>query len=90
MIPLETERLLIRRMSESDLDDFLAYQTHPEVMRYQPYEPATRESAARFLAKQSVVEPDDAGAHLAFAVHHRRDDKTIGEVIIDFSRAMNG
>lgn len=83
MIPLETERLIIRRMSETDLDDFLAYQTHPDVMRYQPYEPATRESAARFLAQQAVAEPDDAGGHLAFAVHHRRDDKMIGEVILD-------
>jgi RimJ/RimL family protein N-acetyltransferase len=45
MIPFETERLIIRRMSESDLEDFLAYQTLPEVMRFQPYEPATRESA---------------------------------------------
>jgi RimJ/RimL family protein N-acetyltransferase len=83
MIPLETERLVIRTMSERDLGDFLAYQTHNDVMRYQPYEPATRESAVRFLVKQAVAKPDDAGAYLAFAVHHQRDDKMIGEVSID-------
>ena len=82
MIPQETERLVIRRMSETDLEDFLAYQTHPEVTRYQPYEPATPESAARYLAKQAVAEPADEGAYLAFAVHHKQDNKMIGEVSI--------
>lgn len=90
MIPVETERLIIRHMSESDVEDFLAYQTHPEVTRYQPYEPATRESALRFLAKQAVAEPSDAGAYLAFAVHHKRDNKMIGEVGIEvFPRAQS-
>lgn len=83
MIPWETERLIIRRMSESDLEDFLEYQTHPEVMQYQSYEPATIEIATRFLSKQTLVEPSDEGAYLAFAVHHKRDNKMIGEVSIE-------
>ncbi len=42
-------------MDPGDVDDFLAYQTYPEVMRYQPYEAATAEGAAHFLAKQDCA-----------------------------------
>jgi len=91
MPPVLTERLIVRRMSPGDLDDFLAYQTHPEVMRYQPYEPATPERAARFLAKMAVAaEPGDEGAYLAFAVEHRGEDRMIGEVSIEvFPKAQS-
>ncbi|MBC7805847.1 MAG: GNAT family N-acetyltransferase [Akkermansiaceae bacterium] len=83
MIPIETERLLIRRMSEQDVEEFLEYQSHPEVMRYQPYEAATPERAAYFLRIQSTSEPSDEGAYLAFAVHHKEENRMIGEVSIN-------
>jgi len=91
MIPTATERLFVRRMAPGDIDDFLAYQTHPEVMRYQPYEPATPESAARFLAKQAAAgEPGDGGAYLAFAVEHKVGRRMIGEVSIEvFPKAQS-
>ncbi len=83
MIPAvfaETERLVVRRMLPTDIENFLAYQTHPEVMRYQPYEPATRETAARFLFKMAQMEPSDKGFYIAFAVAQRAENKMIGEV----------
>jgi RimJ/RimL family protein N-acetyltransferase len=86
MLPIETERLIIRRMDEADCDDFLAYQRHPDVMRYQYYEPATLEIATRFLQKQATVDVDmfhDTGGRIALAVHHKADDKMIGEVGIE-------
>jgi len=91
MIPVETKRLIIRRMSDSDLGNFLAYQTLPEVMRYQPYESATPDSAAIFLAKQaSAPDPGEEGGYLAFVVHHKQDEKMIGEVSIEvFPRAQS-
>lgn len=86
MIPevlAETERLRVRRMSPDDVDEFLAYQTHPKVMRYQPYEPATRESAIRFLTKEATQEASEDGYYIAFAVCHNRDQKVMGEVCLD-------
>jgi hypothetical protein len=62
-------------MAETDLLDFLAYQTHPEVLRYMPIEPLTEEQAMRFLARQAVVEIGDEGGYIAFAVHHVGDAK---------------
>ncbi len=83
MEPVVTQQLIIRRMAETDLLDFLAYQTHPEVLRYMPIEPLTEEQAMRFLARQAVVEVGDEGGYIVFAIHHVGDAKMIGEVGIN-------
>ena len=83
MEPVVTRRLIIRRMTETDLLDFLTYQTHPEVLRYMPVEPLTEERAMRFLARQAVVEIGDEGGYIVFAIHHIGDAKMIGEVGIN-------
>lgn len=82
--PIVTKRLIIRRMAETDLLDFLAYQTHPEVLRYTPIEPLTQERATQFLARQAVVEISDEGGYIVFAIHHVGDVKIIGEIGINF------
>ena len=50
MEPVVTQRLMIRRMTETDLFNFLADQTHPKVLQYMPTGPLTEERAMRFLA----------------------------------------
>lgn len=75
-----TERLLIRRMAITDLQDFLAYQTHPESLRYLPGEPFTEEKAADFLARQTSLEVGDEGGWIAFAVELRSEKRMIGEI----------
>ncbi|BBD62827.1 GCN5-related N-acetyltransferase (plasmid) [Nostoc sp. HK-01] len=70
-------------MAQTDLLDFLAYQTHPEVLRYMPVEPLTQERAIDFLARQAVVEIGDEGGYIVFAVHHIVDAKIIGEIGIN-------
>lgn len=44
--PIRTERLVLRLHTPADLDDVYAYQSDPEVARYQLYEPRTREQVA--------------------------------------------
>ncbi|BAY43708.1 hypothetical protein SAMD00079811_12890 [Scytonema sp. HK-05] len=53
MEPVVTKRLIIRRMTETDLLDFLTYQTHPEVLRYMPVEPLTEERAQYCSVKEN-------------------------------------
>ncbi|GEM_PF-158352 len=93
MFPRVTERLVVRRFTEGDLEDFLAYQTHPEVMRFQPHAPPTRESAARFLAAQAAGAPDgpgDAGGFVAFAAERREDNRVIGDVTLNVYPRAHG
>jgi RimJ/RimL family protein N-acetyltransferase len=53
--PLRTERLLLRMMASDDVDDIHAYQSLPEVCRYLPYEPRSREQVAEKIAKYSTA-----------------------------------
>jgi RimJ/RimL family protein N-acetyltransferase len=52
---LRTERLLLRPMTEADVDDIHAYQSREDVCRYLPYEPRTRDEVAEKVAKFSLA-----------------------------------
>jgi RimJ/RimL family protein N-acetyltransferase len=57
--PIETERLLLRPLEPGDVDAVHAYQSLPDVCRYIPYEPRSRETVAERLA-----DPDKTRATL--------------------------
>ncbi len=44
--PIRTQRLVLRLHTAADVDDVHAYQSDPEVTRYQLYDPRTREEVA--------------------------------------------
>ena len=52
MTRLETERLILRPYREDDLDGFYACVSDPEVVRYEPYRPMSREEARQTLASR--------------------------------------
>jgi len=64
--PVETSRLLLRPIDPSgDIEAMYAYQSLPEVCRYIPYEPRTREDVARRLSdpekvRSTLTEPGQA------------------------------
>ncbi|MGC4045455.1 MAG: GNAT family protein [Armatimonas sp.] len=80
MIPIETNRLIIRRMAPTDLKDFLAFNTHPANLEYQTVTPFTEEKAIEYLEKQAIMEPGEAGGWLGLAIELRSEARIIGEV----------
>lgn len=52
MTRLETGRLILRPYREDDLDGFCACVSDPEVVRYEPYRPMSREEAGQTLASR--------------------------------------
>jgi|SRR5579875_736063 len=48
--PLRTERLVLRTLSPDDADALFAYRSLPEVARYVPFEPMSRERIGERLA----------------------------------------
>ena len=53
----ETERLILRRYVEEDLEDLLEYLSDGEVVKYEPYRPMTPEEAK--TSRPKVVFVDD-------------------------------
>ena len=52
---VRTARLLLRPMTDADLDDIHAYQSRPDVCRYLPFEPRSRDEVAEKIAKYSAA-----------------------------------
>lgn len=48
---IETERLILRPLRLTDVDDLLEYQSHPEIVRYIPWPERTREQVVEAAEK---------------------------------------
>jgi RimJ/RimL family protein N-acetyltransferase len=83
--PIRTERLLLRPLDPlTDVDAVHAYQSRPDVCRYIPYEPRSRDEVAQRLAdreknRSTLEEP---GQVLWLAVVRRDTGQLIGDVIL--------
>lgn len=77
---LETERLILREISERDFDAVHAYASDPEVVEYVPWGPNTPQDTHDFLARtmtQAVAEPR---LDYVFAVELRDSPGMLGSV----------
>src|SRR5437879_3991467 len=67
-LPLVVGELVLRRIGPADARDLLEYRSHPEVARYQYWEPQTAERIADVIDLQSQVRVGDPGPPLVLAV----------------------
>lgn len=82
----ETERLLLRQFSRSDLETFLAYRNDPAVAKYQSWDvPYPREKAIEFIQKMSITIPFHS-SWLQLAVELKSTGKMIGDVAFFITR----
>jgi hypothetical protein len=59
-LPIRTERLVVRRLEQSDLERFASYRADRVLARYQGWTPMTLDEAREFMASmptQSMLEP---------------------------------
>ncbi|MCP5049238.1 MAG: GNAT family N-acetyltransferase, partial [bacterium] len=50
MIKLQSSRILLRRLEDSDLADFLEYRSRPEVAKYQYWKPFDEVRARQYIS----------------------------------------
>lgn len=82
-LPIETDRLTVRRYLETDYDDLLKLQSSPEVTRFLLYDPKTPEQVRESLATRMTDVPMDAeGQALTLAVILRETGQHLGEVTL--------
>jgi RimJ/RimL family protein N-acetyltransferase len=78
--PLPAERVVLRRLRESDASAFAAYRSDPEVARYQSWEPPYALAKAQALVTgMNARHPDTPGEWFQFAVALRDTDQLIGD-----------
>jgi RimJ/RimL family protein N-acetyltransferase len=80
---IRTERLLLRRYREDDLDRLADIQSLPEVARYLPLGPRSREETEAALAKRIAntrLEHDDDA--VTFAAERREDGLLLGDATL--------
>ncbi|MEV6560352.1 GNAT family N-acetyltransferase [Nocardia sp. NPDC051756] len=82
-LPIETERLILRTATAADLDDMYAYKSQPDVCRYLPYEPMSRDQVAERLAgvwaRTELTEVDQG---LNLSVEDKATGRLLGDVVL--------
>ena len=82
-LPIETDRLTLRRYVENDYDDLLKLQSNPDVTRFLLYDPKTPEQVKESLAGRLADVPMDTdGQALTVAVILRDTGRHLGEVTL--------
>ena len=76
---LETQRLIIRKLKDSDLEAFTAYRSDPEVCRLQSFEPFTHEDSRDFIANQNS-EFGQPGKWTQLGIALKESDELIGDI----------
>ena len=76
---LESERLILRRFTDSDLVRFLAYRNDPEVARYQAWESCTEREAAVMIEELESLQPGTPGEWFQFAIALKETNALVGD-----------
>jgi aminoglycoside 6'-N-acetyltransferase len=80
-LPLATPRLVLRSLRPGDEDDVFAYRSVPEVVRYIPGDPKTREQVADMVAERATAgRVDEKSPILTLAVE--LDGRVVGDVLV--------
>lgn len=78
--PIETERLILRRMRAGDLDDFLAYRNDPQVQEFDGMSGLSREEGERFIEGQTDRLIGVPGQWLQIVIELKETGSVIGDL----------
>lgn len=79
---IESERLLIRNLKNSDLDNFHSYRSNPEVTKYQGFDVMNMAAAEAFIAGQIDKMFGEPGAWVQYAIENKETAQLIGDCAI--------
>ena len=81
-IRIETDRLILRRFWKHDIEDFMEYDSHPDLARFRSGDPYTEDQARECLATQRDLILGTERVWLSLAVELKAEGKMIGLVSI--------
>ncbi|MFT3711984.1 MAG: GNAT family protein [Archangium sp.] len=83
---LQTERLILRELRESDWPDALAVEGDPAVVRWQSFDVLTEEKAKSNLARSIAAAKVEPRVLYEFALTLKGDDRYLGRVGVHVTR----
>lgn len=83
MLPIETERLCLRRFNLNDVRDIQEFSVDPDISQHLNGFPGkTVEEIRNYITEQNCTEPGSFGKCFDLAVHHKAENKVIGLVTL--------
>ncbi len=79
---IETPRLLIRNLRQTDLEDFHSYRSDPQVTKYQGFDVMNRQEAAAFIERQVDKTFGEPGNWVQYALEEKATGALIGDCAI--------
>lgn len=79
---LESSRLLLRNLKESDWDDFFHYRSDPRTAQYQLWEPYDRQRSLEYILEYKESRPAVPGQWHQLGIVLKRDNRLIGDCAI--------
>lgn len=90
MLPIHTERLLLRPVEPGDAEAMHSYKSRADVCRYIPHEPLSREGVEEWIATRARPDLTDEGQALPLAVIERESGAMIGDVVLFWRSRLHG
>lgn len=79
---IETDRLLVRNLQLTDLDDFHSYRSNPEVAKYQGFDVFTIDQARDFILEHAEKKFGTPGEWVQFGIENKTSGRLIGDCAI--------
>ncbi len=83
-LQINTERLLIRPLTTSDLDDFLIYRSNPAVTKYQGFDVMNRTEAQHFIEQNMLKTFGQKDEWIQMGVENKENKQLIGDCAFHF------
>ncbi len=81
-LKIETERLIIRHLASTDLNDFHIYRSKPEITKYQGFDVMNLEQAEDFIKANSKKEFGKAGEWVQYGIVNKATGRLMGDCAI--------
>jgi [ribosomal protein S5]-alanine N-acetyltransferase len=79
---ITTERLYIRNLKLSDLNDFHRYRSNPEVTRYQGFNVMTIQEAEQFILEHKDRQFGQPGEWVQYGIENKSTRKIVGDCAV--------
>lgn len=79
---LETERLILRNLRESDLEDFHSYRSNADICKFQSFDAFTIEESKEFIEKLKDAEFGTPGEWVQVGIEWKDNSRLIGDLAL--------